>query len=70
MLLRMVPNSGDLWERYMDERRSGEKHCLRISSWTGSGRDVGPGEKLCVRVLSGGVRDPVSAGCVIGSIML
>ena len=49
----------------MDDKRSGEKHCLRISSCTGSGRLVGPGEKLRVLVLSGGVRDPVRAGCII-----
>lgn len=46
MLLRMVLNSGDLWERYIDDRWSGKKRCFLISSWTGSGRDVGPGEKL------------------------
>ena len=57
------PNSGDLCDRYMEDVRLGEKFCLRISFWTGSGRHVGPGEKLYVfDEVAGGVRDPMSAG--------
>jgi hypothetical protein len=70
VLLRMDTNSGDLCDKYMEERRSVEKLCLWISLITSWGRHVGPGEKLNVLgVESGGVSDPISAGCVCGSIV-
>lgn len=67
---RMDTNSGDLCDKYMEDRRSGEKLCLLISFITAWGRHVGPGEKLYVLVVeSGGVSDPRSDGCVCGSII-
>ena len=54
----------------MDEMRSGEKHWRWISLCTGEGRQVGPGEKLWASATSGGVRDPVSAGCTSAGFIL
>ncbi len=64
MLEMMDANSGDRWERYMEQRRLlFLKHCRSISSMTSVGRQVGPGEKLWHLVTSsGGVREPIRAG--------